>query len=429
MKKIISLITSVFLLMLFTNTVFSAGDEENLSLLGSFKKTDAAMGESIPQDTKFAENVRKNILPNIKMPAGFKIELFAVAPDARHMAISRSKGAVWIGTRKDKVWQATDRDMDNVADTVESYSAALKFDIPNGVCYSDDGHLYVVERNRVLWFPAAEFFMEGADGPVFALIPQGELIPPEEESYNHTARVCVIGPDDKLYISLGQPFNVPAADKYPMYDEVGIGGMIKINRFPGELGREVVGIGIRNSVGHAFNPVNGDLWFTDNQVDGMGEETPPGELNKACGLGPNIWYGFPYYGGGNVRTGEYKDKQIPGKYSAKYCKPQIETIAHAADLGMMFYTGKMFPAKYKNAIFSTQHGSWNRVNAKGARVMVTYLDGKGNATKMEPFAEGWLTELGTYLGRPVDVQQYVDGSILVSDDKAGVIYRISYSGV
>ena len=429
MKKIISLITSVFLLILFTNTVFSAGDEENLNLLGSFKRTDAAMGESIPQDTKFAENVRKNILPNIKMPAGFKIELFAVAPDARHMAVSRNKGTVWIGTRKDKIWQATDRDMDNVADTVESYSAALKFDIPNGVCYSDDGHLYVVERNRVLWFPAAEFFMEGADGPVFALIPQGELIPPEEESYNHTARVCVIGPDDKLYISLGQPFNVPAADKYPMYDEVGIGGIIKINRFPGELGREVVGIGIRNSVGHAFHPDNGDLWFTDNQVDGMGEETPPGELNKACGLGPNIWYGFPYYGGGNVRTGEYKDKQIPGKYSAKYCKPQIETIAHAADLGMMFYTGNMFPAKYKNAIFSTQHGSWNRVNAKGARVMVTYLDGKGNATKMEPFAEGWLTELGTYLGRPVDVQQYVDGSILVSDDKAGVIYRISYSGV
>ena len=228
---------------------------------------------------------------------------------------------------------------------------------------------------------------------------------------------------------MGQPFNVPPEDKYPMYDEVGIGGIIKINRFPGELGREVVGIGIRNSVGHAFHPDNGDLWFTDNQVDGMGEETPPGELNKACGLGPNIWYGFPYYGGGNVRTGEYKDKQIPGKYSGKYCKPQIETIAHAADLGMMFYTGNMFPAKYKNAIFSAQHGSWNAVKARGARVMVTYLDGKGNATKMEPFAEGWLTELGTYLGRPVDVQQYVDGSILVSDDKAGVIYRISYSGV
>ena len=293
----------------------------------------------------------------------------------------RNKGAVWIGTRKDKVWQATDRDMDNVADTVESYSAALKFDIPNGVCYSDDGHLYVVERNRVLWFPAAEFFMEGADGPVFALIAQGELIPPEEESYNHTARVCVIGPDNKLYISMGQPFNVPPEDKYPMYDEVGIGGMIKINRFPGELGREVVGIGIRNSVGHAFNPNNGDLWFTDNQVDGMGDETPPGEINKACGLGPDVWYGFPYYGGGSVRTGEYKDKQIPGKYKSKYCKPQVETIAHAADLGMMFYTGDMFPAKYKNAIFSAQHGSWNAVKPRGAQVMVTFLNSKGDAEK------------------------------------------------
>ena len=275
MKKLITIVTSVILTVVMNSYTFAAGDDANLQLLGSFKRTDSAMGESIPQDTKFADNVRKNIISKIKMPAGFKIELFAVAPDARHMAVSRNKGAVWIGTRKDKVWQATDRDMDNVADTVESYSAALKFDIQNGVCYSDDGHLYVVERNRVLWFPAAEFFMEGADGPVFALIAQGELIPPEEESYNHTARVCVIGPDDKLYISMGQPFNVPPEDKYPMYDEVGIGGMIKINRFPGELGREVVGIGIRNSVGHAFNPSNGDLWFTDNQVDGMGDETPP----------------------------------------------------------------------------------------------------------------------------------------------------------
>ena len=428
MKKIITIVTSIILTVVMNSYTFAAGDDANLQLLGSFKRTDSAMGESIPQDTKFADNVRKNIISKIKMPAGFKIELFAVAADARHMAVSRNKGAVWIGTRKDKVWQATDRDMDNVADTVESYSAALKFDIPNGVCYSDDGHLYVVERNRVLWFPAAEFFMEGADGPVFALIAQGELIPPEEESYNHTARVCVIGPDDKLYISMGQPFNVPPEDKYPMYDEVGIGGMIKINRFPGELGREVVGIGIRNSVGHAFNPNNGDLWFTDNQVDGMGDETPPGEINKACGLGPDVWYGFPYYGGGNVRTGEYKDKQIPGKYKSKYCKPQVETIAHAADLGMMFYTGDMFPAKYKNAIFSAQHGSWNAVKPRGARVMVTFLDDKGNAAKTEVFADGWMTDIGTYLGRPVDVQQYVDGSLLVSDDKAGVIYRISYSG-
>ena len=428
MKKIISFIISLFFLTLFYNSAFAAGDDENMAKLGSFKKTGTAAGEVIPQNTKFAENVKANIISKVNLPAGFKIELFAVVPDARHMAISRNKATVWIGTRKTKVWQATDRDMDNIADTVEQFSPSVSFDIPNGPCYSDDGHLYIAERNRVLWFPAAEYFMESPDTVAIPIIDQGDLIPPEEESYNHTARVCAIGPDNKLYVSMGQPFNVAGPDKYPLYDEVGIGGMIRFNRFPGELDREVVAIGIRNSVGHAFHPGNGDLWFTDNQVDGMGDETPPGELNKACALGPKVWYGHPYTGGGEVRTNEYKDKKIPKAYADNYCKPQVEMIAHAADLGMMFYTGSMFPAKYKNAIFSAQHGSWNAVKPRGARVMVTFLDAKGDAEKTEVFADGWMTEIGTYLGRPVDVQQYVDGSILVSDDKAGVVYRISYSG-
>ena len=428
MKKLITIITSFVFTMLMCANVFAAGDEANIAKLSGFKTTGTAAGEVIPQNTKFADNVKSNIISKINLPAGFKIELFAVVPDARHMAVSRNKAAVWIGTRKTRVWQATDRDMDNVADTVEQFSPSVSFDIPNGPCYSDDGHLYIAERNRVLWFPAAEYFMESPDTVAIPIIAQGDLIPPEEESYNHTARVCVIGPDNKLYVSLGQPFNVAGPDKYPMYDEVGIGGIIRFNRFPGKLEREVVAIGIRNSVGHAFNPKNGDLWFTDNQVDGMGDETPPGELNKACGLGPDVWYGFPYFGGGDVRTNEYKGKSIPAAKQGKYCKPQVETIAHAADLGMMFYTGTMFPAKYKNAIFYAQHGSWNAVKPRGARVMVTFLDSKGNAAKTEVFADGWMTDIGTYLGRPVDVQQYVDGSILVSDDKAGVIYRISYSG-
>ena len=428
MKKIMSFIISLFFLTLFSNSAFAAGDSENVKKLSSFKKTGTAAGEVIPQNTKFAENVKANIISKVNLPAGFKIELFAVVPDARHMAISRNKATVWIGTRKTKVWQATDRDMDNIADTVEQFSPSVSFDIPNGPCYSDDGHLYIAERNRVLWFPAAEYFMESPDTVAIPIIDQGDLIPPEEESYNHTARVCAIGPDNKLYVSMGQPFNVAGPDKYPLYDEVGIGGMIRFNRFPGELDREVVAIGIRNSVGHAFHPGNGDLWFTDNQVDGMGDETPPGELNKACALGPKVWYGHPYTGGGEVRTNEYKDKKIPKAYADNYCKPQVEMVAHAADLGMMFYTGSMFPKKYDNAIFSAQHGSWNAVKPRGARVMVTYLDAKGNAAKTEPFAEGWMTETGVYLGRPVDVQQYIDGSILVSDDKAGVVYRISYEG-
>ena len=429
MRRLVSLLTSVLLISLWSSVSFADDRNKNIDKLSSFKSTGASAGIVVPQEGKYMDNIRANILPKIKMPPGFKISLFARVPDARHMAVARNKTTVWIGTRKDKVWQATDRDMDDVADTVEQFSPAVNFDIPNGVCFSTDGHLYVAERNRVLWFPAAEFFMESPDTVAIPIIPQGELIPPEEESYNHSARVCAINPkDNKLYVSMGQPFNVAPADKYPMYDQVGIGGMIRFNRFPGKLDREVVGIGIRNSVGHAFNPKDGTLWFTDNQVDGMGDETPPGELNKACALGPKVWYGHPYTGGGDVRTPEYKGKTIPKAYSDNYCKPQIETIAHAADLGMMFYTGKMFPKKYHNAIFSAQHGSWNAVKPRGARVMVTYLDGKGNAKKMEPFAEGWMTELGTYLGRPVDVQQYFDGSLLVSDDKAGVIYRITYEG-
>ena len=395
-------------------TAVAGGDEQNLEKLGAFKRTDTAPMQRVEQGGQYAANLQK-MLQQIKMPPGFKIELFAIAPDARHMAI---------GTRKNTVWSATDRDMDNVADTVEEFSPSVKFDIPNGVCYSDDGFLFIAERNRVMMFPAAEFFMEGSDTVAVPIVKQGELIPPDEESYNHTARVCAIGPDNKLYISLGQPHNVAPADKLALYDEWGIGGIIRMNRDGSE--REVIATGVRNSVGHAFNPKDGSLWFTDNQVDGMGDEIPPGEINRMPSEG--MWYGHPYYGGGEVRTDEYKDQEIPAELAAKYVKPQVETIAHAADLGMMFYTGNMFPEKYKNAIFSAQHGSWNAVKPRGARVMVTFLDDEGNAALTEPFAEGWMTESGYYLGRPVDVQQYVDGSILVSDDKAGAVYRISYQG-
>ncbi len=412
-------------LSLSATSSFAKDDKENLSKLGSFKRTDTGAMQRVPQDTKYAENLRTNVLRNIKMPDGFKIELFAVVPDARHMAVSRNKATVWVGTRKKTVWSVTDRDMDNVADTVEEFSPSVNFDIPNGVCYSRDGFLYIAERNRILMFPAAEYFMEGSDTVAVPIIKQGELIPPDEESYNHTARVCAIGPDNKLYVSMGQPFNVTPSEKTELYRKVGIGGMIRMDRFTGE-GREVVATGIRNSVGHAFNPKDGSLWFTDNQVDGMGDETPPGELNRMPQMG--MWYGHPYYGGGDVRTSEYKDETIPQELLDKYVAPQVEMIAHAADLGMMFYDGKMFPKKYHNAIFIAQHGSWNAVKPRGARVMVTFLDDDGNAAKTEPFAEGWMNENGVYLGRPVDVQQYVDGSILVSDDKAGAIYRISYQG-
>ena len=430
MRVLITLFSMIaFTISALSFSAFAKDDKAVIDRLSSFKASNAKVDwVRIDQNTKFADNVKANILPKINLPTGFKIELFAVVPDARNMAVSRNKGAVWIGTRKDKVWQATDRDMDNVADTVEQFAPTVKFDIPNGPCYSADGHLYIAERNRVLWFPAAEYFMESADTVAIPIIAQGDLIPEAEESYNHTGRVCAINPkDNKLYVSMGQPFNVTPNEKQEMYREVGIGGMISFNRFPGDLDRKTVATGIRNSGGHAFNPKDGTLWFTDNQVDGMGDETPPGELNKMPKMG--MWYGHPYYGGGNVRTDDYKADKIPAGLASRYVKPQVDMIAHAADLGMMFYTGDMFPKKYDNAIFSAQRGSWNTVKARGARIMVSYLDSKGNVSKTEPFADGWLTERGTYLGRPVDVQQYIDGSLLVSDDKAGVVYRITYSSM
>lgn len=407
--------------------VLAKDDDAALEKLGSFKRTDAAPMKRVAQDPKYAENLKK-VLQQIRLPEGFKIDLFAIVPDARGMAVSRNTATVWVGTLKSIVYSVNDRDMDGVADTVDEFSTSIKYDLPAGACYSPDGFLFIVERNRVMMFPAAEYFQQGSDTVAIPIIKQGELIPPDEESYNHTARACVIGPDNRIYITLGQPFNVTPPEKVDFFRKVGIGGIVSFNRDGTD--RRVVATGIRNSSGLAFNPKDKSLWFTDNQVDGMGDEIPPGELNRIPAVNGVVseggWYGFPYYGGGSTRTTEYKDKPIPKELADRYVKPQVEMVAHAADLGMMFYTGKMFPAKYQNAIFSAQHGSWNAVKPRGARVMVTYLDDKGNAVKTEPFAEGWMNDEGFYLGRPVDVKQYVDGSILVSDDKAGAVYRISY---
>jgi glucose/arabinose dehydrogenase len=169
-----------------------------------------------------------------------------------------------------------------------------------------------------------------------------------------------------------------------------------------------------------FNPANGELLFTDNQVDGMGDDIPPGELNRITAKGQN--FGFPWYGGGSVRTNEYSGSEPPADAVA----PAVEMAAHAADLGMDFYSGKMFPKAYRGGIFSAQHGSWNRTEPIGARVMFTAVNEDGTAGESKPFAEGWLTGDGEYLGRPVAITELPDGSILVSDDTAGAVYRISY---
>jgi glucose/arabinose dehydrogenase len=377
-----------------------------------------AQFETVPQEGRRADALRRN-LQNIRLPEGFRIELYAVVPDARHIAVGPSTGVVFVGTRKNRVWAVTDRDRDRVADEVKSFAPPVGFSVPNGLCFSPDGVLYIAEHNRVLAFPAAEFFYEGPDVAVEQVVGQGQLIPPAEESFNHGARVCRIGPDNRLYIALGQPFNVPAQGKMELYNRTGIGGIVRMDR-DGQ-NREVFARGVRNSVGIAFRPGTNELWFTDNQVDGMGDDTPPGEINRATAAGQH--FGFPWYGGGTVRTNEYRNSNPP----AEAVNPVVETVAHAADLGLTFYTGRMFPEEYRGAIFNAQHGSWNRTEPIGARVMVTFLNPDGSVREHRPFAEGWLDpDTQEYMGRPVDVAMLRDGSLLVSDDHAGAIYRISY---
>jgi len=397
-----------------------AGQAAELETLGAMHPTGIAVDwPMIPQTGPKADQVKQN-LAKIKLPPGFHIALYALVPDARHTAVGPQGVVTFVGTRKSKIWAVTDRARSGVGDEVKEFAPTLPKRIPNGPCFSKDGFLYVVEQNRVVEYPAAEFFYESADVVAGAVVAEGELIPKSEESYNHTARPCRIGPDNKLYIQLGEPYNVPPKEKQELYRKGGIGGIIRMDR--DGKNREVYASGLRNPVGMDFNPKDKTLWTNDNQVDGMGDDQPPGEMNRIAKGG--LDFGFPWYGGGHTRTNEYKNDTPP----AGVVFPEVEQAAHAADLGLVFYTGTMFPKKYQGAIFSTQHGSWNRTVPVGARVMVTFLKEDGHvAGKSEPFAEGW-NDNGYYLGRPVDVEVMHDGSLLVSDDLVGALYRIWYDG-
>jgi glucose/arabinose dehydrogenase len=379
----------------------------------------------VPQTGKNADAIANN-LKRVKLPPGFKIELYAIVPDARHMAVAPSTNMLFVGTRKSTVWAVTDRNSDGVADEVKSFAPSLKFTNPNGVCWTKDGFLIVAEHNRVLNFPAAEFFYEGPDVAVSEVVGQGKLIPVEEESYNHGARTCRVDTDGKLYITLGQPYNVQPREKVALYEQLGIGGMVRMN-LDGSA-REVVARGVRNSVGMDINPKDKSVWFTDNQTDGMGDDIPPGELNRVSKMGEH--FGYPFIHGNDVKIAgtaaapDLKDMKPP----AAWTKPQIEFAAHQAQLGMTFYNGKMFPAKYQGGVFVAAHGSWNRAKASGALIDFISIKADGNAGKHEVFADGFLDpETGVYRGRPVDVAVMKDGSLLISDDFAGAIYRVSYS--
>ena len=425
--KFTSLALALCSMGLATGAMAQAG-KDNLKTLQSMKVATTDLNiPVVAQEGKNADAIRAN-LKRIKMPPGFKIELFAVVPDARHMAVAPSTNMLFVGTRKTRVWAVTDRNGDGFADEVKAFAPSLNFKVPNGVCWTKDGFLVVVEHNRVLNFPAAEFFYEGPDVAVIEVVPQGKLIPEEEESFNHGARTCRISDDGKLHITLGQPYNVQPAGKVALYEKLGIGGMIRMDAFDGSK-REVIARGVRNSVGMDINPKDKVVWFTDNQTDGMGDEIPPGELNRITKAGGEH-FGYPFIHGNNTPiAGTAAAPDLKGMAApAVWTKPQVEFPAHQAQLGMTFYNGKMFPSKYQGGMFVAAHGSWNRTKASGGLVNFVPLNADGTAGKSEVFAEGFLDpDTGIYRGRPVDVAPMKDGSLLVSDDYAGAIYRITYS--
>jgi len=248
----------------------------------------------------------------------------------------------------------------------------------------------------------------------------------EEQSFNHTGRVCKVANDGKIYVTLGQPYNVQPKDKVALYDEVGIGGVVRYNGLDG-TGRMVYAKGMRNPAGITIGP-KGDIWTTDNQVDGLGDDIPPGELNKLSKAGEH--FGFPFYNGkfkvaGSAAAPDLADMKEP----VGNVYPQIEFPAHQAQLGVAHYTGTAFPAKYQGGLFVASHGSWNRSTPSGYLINFVPIKADGNAGPAEVFADGFLDKkTNRALARPVDVANLPDGSILVSDDYAGAIYRISYTG-
>ena len=373
-----------------------------------------ALATSRPAFADHAEDLRA-VLARITLPPGFHIALYALAPDARHLAVAPDGKTLIVGSKSDKVYRVA---VDLAAPPkVEIFAPKQTFVLPSGPCFAPDGTLFIAEFNRIQSYaPLGGGWDE--DHPK-TIVAQDKLIPANETSHVHGYRVCRIGPDGLVYVAIGQPHNVPPKEKRPLYDRWGMGGIIRIKTDGTE--RAVFARGIRNSVGMDFNPADGLLWFTDNQVDWLGDDIPPGEINKAPRAG--LDFGFPWYGGGHIRTREYADETPP----ADVVFPEVEEVAHAADLGLIFYRGQQFPAQWRG-IFSAQHGSWNRSVQVGARVIFTPID-NGKATGASiPFAEGWNPGKGSYLGRPVDLAELPDGSLIVSDDQEGALYRIFYDG-
>jgi glucose/arabinose dehydrogenase len=312
-------------------------------------------------------------------------------------------GILFVGTRdKGDVYAIVDKDKDFKADTI--YTIAKKLMMPNGVAFKD-GDLYVAEVSRVLKFSDIENNLSTPPMPQVIY----EEYPTEK---HHGWKYIAFGPDGKLYVPVGAPCNICESE-----DEI-FNTITRIN--PDGSNIEIIQKGVRNTVGFDWHPQTGELWFTDNGRDWMGDDQPFCELNRAEKDG--LHFGYPYCHQGNLPDPEFGQK-FP---CSDFVSPARNLGAHVAPLGIEFYTGNQYPEDYKGQIFVAEHGSWNRTKKSGYRVMMAKLRGN-EVVDYVPFATGWLNEGNDEVsGRPVDVEMLPDGSLLVSDDFADMIYRISY---
>jgi glucose/arabinose dehydrogenase len=340
-------------------------------------------------------------LDQLRLPPGFSIHLFATGVDnARQMALG-SRGTVFVGSRKaGEVHAIVDRDGDYVADA--SYRIAAGLTLPTGLEFRS-GSLYVAALDRILRYEDIENRLDAPPEPVIV----ADNFPSER---HHGWKYLRFGPDGMLYVPVGAPCNVCDEPGYAEIRRIAADGS----------GMEAYARGVRNSVGLAFQPNSGALWFTDNGRDMLGDDLPGDELNRAPR--PGLHFGFPYCHQGDTLDPEFGR----GRSCADYTPPALTLGAHVAALGLTFYTGSMFPPAYRNQLFIAQHGSWNRSEKVGYNILLVHFDDSGEVAGSEVFASGWLQDQENW-GRPNDVMQMPDGSLLVSDDQAGVIYRIVYS--
>lgn len=347
----------------------------------------------------------KNLpLGQLNLPAGFLIDKYAEVDNARQMAHG-GKGIIFVGTRKDgNVYAVVDADGDKKADSVHLIDHDLN--LPSGLAYRD-GDLYVGAVNEILVYRNIDSQLKSPPKPQVLT----DQLP---DKSHHGWKYLGFGPDGKLYIPVGAPCNICLSEN-PQFASILRMDVTK----PDQIEHYVSGI--RNTVGFDWHPTTGELWFTDNGRDLMGDNLPPGELNRISKQGQH--FGYPFFHAGDIADPKFGD----GKKPEDYVYPELKLDPHVAALGMKFYFGNMFPKAYQQQVFMAEHGSWNRskeAGHTGHRITVARKNSDGKLV-YETLIDGWLQKNKAW-GRPVDVLELDDGSMLISDDKAGVIYRLSY---